>query len=203
MSATIIRETGERVTFDATLRESHRIEARVTDHPVEDGVDVSDHVQTRPRFFSLTVLVSETPIQIPSFRAAGLRSNLAISEPSLIDVPNRVKEIFDFLEDVMNEGEFVDVVTPKFGLIEECLIVNMPVDISNVNAGRFTVSFRKVRRAELVTVSIPPLRPAPEAQTGTPDEQDVGAQPTENPESAEEAEDTSILYGIGETFGFI
>jgi hypothetical protein len=204
MSATIVRETGERVTFDATIRESHRKEARVTSHPVEDGVEISDHVQTQPRFFSLTVLISETPIETPSFRVAGARSGLTITEPTLALAPNRVQEIFDFLSAVMDDGEFVEVITPKFGLIPECLIVNMPLDISNINAGRFTISCRQIRRAELVTVSIPPLRPAPEAQAGAPDEVDVGQQPTEQlEEPVEEAEDTSILYGIAETFGFV
>lgn len=202
MSTTIIRETGESVTFDATLRESHRIEARVTDHPVEDGSVISDHVQTRPRSFSLTLLVSETPINTPGFRVSGVNSS-TLGGPSLIDVPNRVKEIFDFLQSIANAGEFVDVVTPKFGTIDDCVIVNIPADIDNINAGRFTIGFRKVKIAERITVQIPPLRPSGEAQTGAPDEQDIGVQPTEDPESIDEAEDASILYGLAETFGFI
>ena len=202
MSATIIRETGETVTFDATLRESHRVEVGVTDHPVEDGADVSDHVQPRPRSFTLAVLVTESPIAAtPTFNASTVAR--LVATPVLLGAPNRVREVFNFLQATADGGELVDVVTPKFGTIPQCVITSIPTEISNINAGSFSVGFRQVRIAERLTVQIPPLRPTGEAQSGAPDEQDVGVQPTENPESIDEAEDASILYGIAETFGFV
>ena len=208
MSLTVTRETGESVTFDAMLRESHNLDVRITEHPIERGASVSDHAQARPREFIVTVLVSETPLDPqgqPRFTASAIRSATLIpaSGPSLEGAQNRVREFFDFLAEIAQAGEFVDVVTPKFGLIAGVVISRIPVEIDNVNLGRFTIGFREVRIAERVTVLIPPLRPAPEAQAGAPDEQDVGTQPTDNPESTEEAEDASILYGIGETFGFV
>jgi hypothetical protein len=179
------------------IREAHTIEVRVTEHPIEQGANVSDHAQARPRVVTVSVVVSETPIQQPRLRA------LTLGGPSLEGAQNRVLEFFEFIRSIAEAGEFIDVTTPKFGTISRCVIVRAPLEVSNVNEGRWTIEFRQLRLAERQTVQIPPLAPAPPAQDGAPDEQDVGTQPTENPESAEEAEDASILYGIGETLGFL
>lgn len=203
MSVTITRETGESVTFDAMIRESHTVEVRVTEHPIEQGADVSDHAQARPRDFSVSVVVSETPVQTAPNFSISTAVLIPQEGASLGGVQNRVREFFDFLAEIAEAGEFVDVVTPKMGLVSGVIITRIPLEVDNINVGRFTVGFRKVRIAERVTVLIPPLQPSTEAQDGAPDEQDVGTQPTDNPESAEEAEDASILYGLAETLGYV
>lgn len=204
MSVTVTRETGESITFDVMIRESHNVSVRVTEHPIEQGSDVSDHAQAGPMQSIVTCLVSETPINSPAQQ--GSRSSATVEstgEPSLVGVPNRVKEFFDFLIGVAQAGEFVDVVTPKMGLIEDVVLTRVPLEVSNVNEGRFTFAFRKTRIAQRTTVTIPPLRPTEEAQTGAPDEQDLGTQPTNAANSTTEAENASILFGVSQTFGFI
>ena len=200
MSATIVRETGDSVTFDATIRESHEISVQVSDHHIEDGAPVTDHAQPKPHVFTLTLLTSETPLRQPALRA--FLAPIVGTFP-LESVPNRVLETWEFLRSIAEARELVDVITPKFGLISDALITRIPLEINNVNAGRWSIAFRVPRFAERVTVQIPPLRPSEVAQDGAPDEQDTGVQPTENPEDVTEAEDSSILFDLGETLGFL
>lgn len=52
--------------FDAMVREVHSGQSTPTDHPVEAGSVVSDHVIDRPDELELSGIVSNTPIQILS-----------------------------------------------------------------------------------------------------------------------------------------
>ncbi len=58
------------IVFDASLQETHRSSARITDHPVESGATISDHVIIDPEELTLSVVVSNTPtvsiLEVPS-----------------------------------------------------------------------------------------------------------------------------------------
>lgn len=50
------------VAFDVTLSEAHEETAEVTDHPVEEGSNVVDHIRPMPFTLGLEVFVTNTPI---------------------------------------------------------------------------------------------------------------------------------------------
>lgn len=49
--------------FDVVISEEHTRGAEVTDHTVETGIAITDHVRPLPDLLELEVFVSETPIQ--------------------------------------------------------------------------------------------------------------------------------------------
>lgn len=53
---------GSPIVLDASIREVHNVEGELTEHPVEDGADISDHYRVLPRLFELEGVVSDTPI---------------------------------------------------------------------------------------------------------------------------------------------
>lgn len=53
------------ILFDATLSEEHRAEAEITEHPVERGANVSDHIRPKLERLRLDVHVTNTPIRDP------------------------------------------------------------------------------------------------------------------------------------------
>lgn len=60
--------------FDASVREQHSSELEVTDHPVEVGSDITDHVRLRPRTLDMQIVMSNFPIVVlASERARGIR----------------------------------------------------------------------------------------------------------------------------------
>lgn len=50
------------VVFDLILSEEHSLEAEVTQHPVENGATISDHIRNLPRKGSLTGFVTNHPL---------------------------------------------------------------------------------------------------------------------------------------------
>lgn len=51
------------IQFDLIVSEDHALEATVTEHPVENGATVNDHVRNLPRKGSLTGLVTNYPLK--------------------------------------------------------------------------------------------------------------------------------------------
>lgn len=59
---TLTGDDGTILEFDATLREVHSGSSQLTDHPVEDGSVVTDHVIDQPDELALNCLMSNYPI---------------------------------------------------------------------------------------------------------------------------------------------
>lgn len=51
------------VQFDLILSENHSLEAQVTEHPIENGATVADHIRELPRKGSLSGLVTNFPLK--------------------------------------------------------------------------------------------------------------------------------------------
>lgn len=49
------------LTLDASLSENHSVEVEVTDHPVEQGVNISDHRRRKPYSVTIEGVVTNTP----------------------------------------------------------------------------------------------------------------------------------------------
>ena len=60
---TLVNEDQETITFDNVLSESYAETAMVTDHPIANSANVTDHRQIKPRLLTLEVLVTETPFE--------------------------------------------------------------------------------------------------------------------------------------------
>ena len=50
------------LVVDACVKEDHALENATTDHPVEEGYNVTDHSRPQPRRLSLECVVSNSPI---------------------------------------------------------------------------------------------------------------------------------------------
>lgn len=53
---------GGMLAFDAVLNEHHGKNAKATEHPVESGSNISDHVQVERDTLELQVMITQTPI---------------------------------------------------------------------------------------------------------------------------------------------
>lgn len=51
------------IQFDLLVSEDHSLEASVTEHPIENGATVNDHIRSLPRKGSLTGLVTNYPLK--------------------------------------------------------------------------------------------------------------------------------------------
>lgn len=60
--AWILPDSGTEIDFDLVVSENHTNSSQVTDHPVEKGVNVADHVRPEPVTLSLEVVMTNTPL---------------------------------------------------------------------------------------------------------------------------------------------
>jgi len=60
------------VAVDASFHEIHEMSGETTDHPVEDGSNISDHVILNPRVFSMEGVVTNQPLSVPRTQAEGV-----------------------------------------------------------------------------------------------------------------------------------
>lgn len=61
------------IFIDAVVRETHHLAAELTQHPVEDGSDLSDHYRPAPRAVELEGVITDMPLELPQSHANGAR----------------------------------------------------------------------------------------------------------------------------------
>src|SRR6266850_6876576 len=50
------------ITVDAAMTETHTLEAEVTEHPVEQGANITDHIRPKLKRYTIDGIISNTPI---------------------------------------------------------------------------------------------------------------------------------------------
>jgi hypothetical protein len=153
---------------------------RKTEHPVEGGAAISDHVQSLPDAIVLQCVVTATPTT-----GSGGRIHLR----------DRLK----WLTDTADAKVLVDVVTRKLGTFTGYVLTSIPHAIDKVDRLRFDLELQELVQATATEVLISVDNVASDVAAGAPDEVDVAEQGTtdtaEDDEQAEEV-DASLLYEL-------
>ncbi len=77
--------------IDAVVTEDHQLDMEITDHPVEKGVDITDHARLKPRMITMECVVSDTPV-------GGLAERRGMTVDGLAGTPN---------VDISPDGDFI------------------------------------------------------------------------------------------------
>lgn len=136
----IVRDgQGDVFSFDATLSEQATDSADLTDHPVETGVDLTDHLKLNPTELQLTGIISGAP-----FPRQGL--------PSI----DREREAYQQLLELHRRGETVTIVT-GLRVYRNMLLTTVTVGRSEggEQAIRPQCTFREVQFGTAATINIP------------------------------------------------
>lgn len=152
------------VTVDATLRETHSAAAEVTEHPVEAGADISDHVRPKPVEVRIEGVITDTPLIGPlegAMRAIpglGLGAATLQTAQNLLSKATVARGAFDTLRKLRDLGEPVTLYTPYrqyFGMVMTDLQVVR--DTEGGEGLRFSAAFREVLTVEsaIVRVQLP------------------------------------------------
>jgi len=139
------------VQFDCSVSETHNHEVDVTSHPVEDGADVSDHIRKLPVGLEINGLVTNTPVIF----LASLQAPSPIWG-DLKRTTDRVDAAYEKLQEIMDNGEMVDVVT-SLKLYENMAITSLSVvrDVDRGNVLDCTMSLREIILAKKLTIDLP------------------------------------------------
>jgi hypothetical protein len=128
--------------IDAALREEHSFESEVTQFPVEDGADITDHVRTLPKVVTIEGVVSDTPLGKAAVARAGVN---ALIEDGLIEPTTASADALAALTEIHEAREPVTITT-SLRLYENMVMesLTIPRDAETGAALRFTATFRQI-----------------------------------------------------------
>lgn len=178
------------LSIDATLEEVHERQVEITDHPVEGGSTIQDHIVNRPRRVRLRGMVTDTPL-------------------GELSTGQRVADAFATLEALYDARELLTVVT-GFRVYDNMAIENLSMPRAREGALRFSVDLKQVTLTAGQTVPIEPTAgqsdPAlSEDNVSDPDTQangtNAGRQSPKEADDAEQEESSALYSGISSVFG--
>lgn len=100
------------ISLDLILTEGHSLNAAVTQHPVQDGSTISDHITILPRNGTLRALVSNFSLAAASSNKAETWQDVyEQGEAAQESLPNRAADTWEKLKELVKRRELVKVVT--------------------------------------------------------------------------------------------
>lgn len=150
---TISFADGSGLALDCTLAQGHDRQAEITEHPVEEGADIADHVRPKPVDLAITAIQSVAPLQIVGLGILGALAPAALL--GAIAAPNRHHAAFERLETAWSKGELVTVNT-GLAVYESMAIASLKVDKTTSTFDLpLAIGFRQVIRVSAQTVQVP------------------------------------------------
>lgn len=174
-------ETGqisEVIELDVTLDVNLAHTMTVTDFPVEDGTQISDHTQKLPDVVTFRSLISATPLRLISFN------------PIIGDA--RPRAAFELMEELQDSGELVRIVT-DVKTYDNMVLTSLtaPRRRDTKNALLFTAIFREIKLVSSQVVQLPAEEEV--QQTASVKEEGGKVTPAPTESEAEDAE-ASLLF---------
>ena len=150
------------ISLDLILTETHSLNAVVTQHPVQDGSTISDHITILPRSGTMRVLVS-------NFSLSAAKGDDRADWDEIYDqgeaaqkaLPNRGEEAWKKLKDLVKKRELVKVVT-SLEVYEDVALTRVETtrDGDTGDALEIDIDYEQVTKVKLketkVTVQVQP-----------------------------------------------
>lgn len=145
------------------ISRTHESTSTPTDHPVEDGADVTDHIKLEPDKLAVEAFVSNSLYQADTTNMDGARET-----PTAIDLPggksatvvgfsstfNRVSSVYEELRNMQAARTVCVVQTPLRRHSDMCL-TRLSAPVTNSDGIRFSLELRYIRLVQTETASVP------------------------------------------------
>jgi hypothetical protein len=195
------------------LETTHDMTTTPTDHAVEDGADVTDHVKVELDSFESRVFITNAMIE-----PAESQMNGVVSEPFSVDVPDgggsftvlglseavdRVQLVYQELQTLRRLRRPVTILT---GLrrYESMIVTRMAWPETNKDGMEVTLAAREIRVVSTTTAAAPrPLqvRGHRRANAGTVATQETSPEGPQPPPVDNRSTAAQLLDGLGSLFG--
>jgi len=139
------------VQFDCSLSEGHTSDSEITDHPVELGGIISDHIRELPEELELNGVVSQTPIAI----LASLSAKSPVTD-DFLPAADRVEAAYSKLRELKKNGDPLTVVTALrnySNMLIKTIGISRDADTGNIL--NCTLSLREVKQASALAIDLP------------------------------------------------
>lgn len=191
------------IEIDSCKEETHTLSNTVTDHPVEEGYNITDHVRPDPDMVTLTCFISNTPLSLEqvsrSVREGSVEFQTSSSEDVAIgDAKGRGNTAYEKLKKLRREGTLISVVTSlcTYGVssTEGMAIqsISIPRTSKNYDGLEFSITLKQVR-----IVKNRQTRDSQPREKNTTKKQKKGAQTPKEGTLGPEEDQGSALYQSG------
>ena len=150
------------ISLDLILTETHSLSAVVTQHPVQDGSTISDHITILPRSGTMRVLVSNFSLSTAEGDARAAWDEIySQGEAAQKTLPNRAEEAWKKLKDLVKTRELVKVVT-SLEVYEDVALTRVETtrDGDTGDALEIDIDYEQVTKVKLketkVTIQVQP-----------------------------------------------
>lgn len=135
--------------IDVVMSEEHIGEVEVTQHPVEQGADPTDHARERPDTLRLECFVSNTPVYKKD------RETLTVTTKG---AGGRARGIYDQVRALKSARQLLEVTT-SMRVYSNMMMTSLsaPRSIRTGDGVQFSVSFVQVRVVQNRTIEVPTL----------------------------------------------
>jgi hypothetical protein len=177
----------EILEFDASIAETHTGNAEVTDHPVEDGSQMTDHIRRTPEELQINGIVTDDPIVI-------LRSVFGKPAVQGGDPRNRAQDAYFILKRWKDEGTLLTVNTTLRSYFDNMVITALSV-ARDSQSGRMlnaNVTLREIVTATTKQSQPPTPKPSKKQKGASSDK----GRKDSSPSSAAEQQKTSGLISV-------
>ncbi len=154
------------IACDAILSEVHQMTAEATQHEIEDGSDIHDHIINRGRTLTIEGLISDDPITVLQTGIIGrtiatatpgfLRTKIGYGISGSKGKPS--KAAFDSFNEIYDNKISVTILT---GLKQyENMVMedfNVPRSSKTIRSLEFTATFRQIRIVSAALISAPTI----------------------------------------------
>lgn len=154
------------LSIDATMQETHSASAEVTEHPVEVGADITDHIRPKPVELHIDGVITNSPLGSDLLRSAvsasPLGPGLAVGEAvasAIIGKAEFIKDAFNTLRRIRDTGQLVVLATPYLQYESMAMTDLQIVRARDTgDALRFQATFRQIVTVEgAKTVTFAPI----------------------------------------------
>lgn len=158
------------IDFDVVEKEGYEGTAETTEHAVESGVVVSDHLKRNPDTISLEAFVTNAPVVVPRSHMDGATGRVQPTTLTVNGKPlkasvltfsgpfDRVRAVDEALRALL--GTSVLRYTGTLRTVEDLVLTRYRVDrdVSTGDALPIVLELRKIRRASIQRVAAPAQR---------------------------------------------
>lgn len=169
------------IELDAVIQEDQNFQQVVSQYPVENAADKSDHIRNEPTTITIQGLISNFPVQV----VENIDESLTQSA-----FANRVNVAYDKLLDIREKKALCDVVS-SLKLFSNMVMTSLsiPRNSRTGDALNFTASFKEFEVTEITNSDLSNILAVDDAENVAPRKQNGGKQTPSTPNDTD-----SFLY---------
>jgi len=142
------------IVFDSVTNTQVKRQAEVTSYAVETGSEVSDHVQIKNNTFSLSGVISETPIRLKQdlLYSAGVNGT-------------RISQALSYLDQIFEARQPITLITEQRAYTN-IILTGISYEYKSEYAMQFDLNFEQIRLVTSATTNVIATKTASTKNTG-------------------------------------